>query len=327
MYNVADIVAAFCFGGKFVARIKVKAMHGKLCTTSHFIVTDRGSFLNGNVSGRGGWVFAIGLILLLSMARPSFAESVIREPNFDNADGKISEFNGSYRLLSEGGRKFNMPYQGQSAEPKFSNRASRPGGRSLKLTIGPSAPGQKENDRSEFTLMHQGDPSGLHLGESRYIGFSIFFDEKNFPPPSGEIIVSQVWQAYKEKKTGPPAFIVMVPGKDDLSFVLATRDDTSEKSTQVPLGNVRFLRNKWNSVVLHVLPRAVNDPSGPGEIQMWLNGKYLGGAHRSWGYAVPNSVNAFDVRVGLYGNPQPVAHSVWVDQVRWGLTQESVTPN
>ncbi|QQK03279.1 heparin lyase I family protein [Burkholderia anthina] len=302
-------------------------MHGKLSTASHFIAANRGRPLGKYVNGRYFWIFAIWSFFLLSMVRPSFAESVIREPNFDNADSKISDFNGSYRLLSEGGRKFNMPYQGQSAQPQFSNRATRPGGRSLKLTIGPSAPGQKENDRSEFTLMHQGDPAGLRLGESRYIGFSIFFDEKNFPPPSGEIIVSQVWQAYKEKKTGPPAFIVMVPGKDDLSFVLATRDDTSEKSTQVPLGHVHFLRNTWNSVVLHVLPRAVNDPSGPGEIQMWLNGKYLGGAHRPWGYAVPNSVNAFDVRVGLYGNPQPVAHSVWIDQVRWGMTQESVTPN
>ncbi|RQS33977.1 MULTISPECIES: heparin lyase I family protein [unclassified Burkholderia] len=302
-------------------------MHKKLRIASHFAATIRSILFKKNINRRNLNIVAVALMLLLSMERTSCASSAIRESNFDDSDSTISEFNGSYRLLSQGGRKFNMPYQGQSSEPQFSRRAVRPGGRSLKLTIGPSAPGQTENDRSEFTLMHQGDPSGLRLGESRYIGFSIFFDEKSFPPPSREIIVSQVWQAYKEKKTGPPAFIVMLPGKDDLSFVLATRDDSSEKSTQVPLGHVHFLRNKWNSVVLHVLPRAVNDPSGPGEIEMWLNGQYLGGARRSWGYAVPNSVNAFDVRVGLYGNPQPAAHSVWIDQVRWGMTRESVTPN
>ncbi|WP_176158504.1 heparin lyase I family protein [Burkholderia multivorans] len=269
----------------------------------------------------------IGFILLLSMANTSCADSAIRDPNFSDSDSKISKSTKSYRLLLQGGRKFNMPYQGQSSEPEFSDRAAKPGGRSLKLTIGPSAPGQTENDRSEFTLVHQSDPSGLRLGESRYIGFSIFFDEKSFPPPLGEIIVSQVWQAYKEKKTGPPAFIVMVPGRDDLSFVLATRDDRSEKSAQVPLGHAHFIRNKWNSVVLHVLPRAIGDPNGPGEIEMWLNGQYLGGARRPWGYAAPNSVNAFDVRVGLYGNPQPEAHSVWIDQVRWGRTRESVISN
>ncbi|WP_175786811.1 heparin lyase I family protein [Burkholderia anthina] len=279
------------------------------------------------ISGKELLATLFGLFILLFMSERSMAASALREADFGNNDGKVTEFNEHYRLFKRDGQTFNMPYQGQAAEPKVSDKAAKIGGRSLKLTIGPSAPGQTTNDRSEFTLVHQGDPLSLRLGEERYMGFSIFFDKKSFPPPKGEIIVSQIWQPFKEEKAGPVAFIVMVPEKDDLSFTLATRDDKSEKSTQVDLGHPRFLPNRWNSVVLHVLPRAINDPNGPGVIEMWLNGKYLGGSRRYWGHASSNFLDTFDARVGLYGNPQPVAHTIWIDQLRWGASKESVTSN
>jgi len=49
-------------------------------------------------------------------------------------------------------------------------------------------------------------------------------------------------------------------------------------------------------------------------------------SHRFWGYAPSNgnSENNFDVRVGLYANPQPVAHSLWIDDVRWETKREVV---
>jgi len=83
----------------------------------------------------------------------------------------------------------------------------------------------------------------------------------------------------------------------------------------VPLSPAKFERGTWNAVVLHVLPRAVGDPRGPGLIELWLNGIYLSEAHRFWGYAAPNSVDAFDVRVGIYASPQPAAHSLWIDRM------------
>ncbi|PRE86562.1 heparin lyase I family protein [Burkholderia multivorans] len=280
-----------------------------------------------SAAGRGFGAFFCGLLFLLFMSERSVAASALREADFGDRGGQVTQFNEHYRLFKHDGQTFNMPYQGQAAVPQVSDKASKIGGRSLKLTIGPSAPGQTTNDRSEFTLVHQGDPLALRLGEERYMGFSIFFDKDSFPPPKGEIIISQIWQPFKEEKAGPAAFIVMIPEKDDLSFALATRDDRSEKSTKVNLGHPRFLRNQWNSVVLHVLPRAINDPDGPGLIEMWLNGVYLGGSKRTWGHASLNFLNTFDVRVGLYGNPQPVAHTIWIDQLRWGTSREAVTPH
>ncbi len=218
------------------------------------------------------------------------------------------------------------PLTCRTVAPWLSDKVAMDGTRSLGLTIGPSAPGQSGNDRSEFTVTHQGDPQGLRLGQDRYLGFAMFFNSQDFPTPTAEIIVCQVWQAYKNTPTGPPAFIVMVPDAKDLSFRLATRNDDSTKSVEVPLTHAAFVRGSWNSVVLHVLPRAKRDPAGPGVIEMWLNGIYLGGAKRAWGYAVPNSVDAFDVRVGLYANPEQVAHSLWVDRLRWGTSRAAVDP-
>ncbi|WP_269505360.1 heparin lyase I family protein [Burkholderia sp. IMCC1007] len=304
-------------------------MRSQLLVVRDDIVTSDGFSRGRQFRGIGKMFLAmfVSLFVLLFVSGRSMAASALREADFGNRDGKVTEFNEHYRLFKREGQMFNMPYQGQAAEPTVSDKAAKIGGRSLKLTIGPSAPGQTTNDRSEFTLVHQGDPLSLRLGQERYMGFSIFFDKKAFPPPRGEIIVSQIWQPFKEEKAGPVAFIVMVPGKDDLSFTLATRDDTSEKSTQVDLGHPRFVENQWNSVVLHVLPRAVNDPNGPGLIEMWLNGKYLGGSRRYWGHASPNFLDTFDARVGLYGNPQPVAHTIWIDQLRWGASKEAVTSN
>jgi hypothetical protein len=256
----------------------------------------------------------------------SHAQPVLREAHFDAASDRITTPNASTRVLVENGETFNMPHQGQSSAPWLSDKVAMDGTRSLGLTIGPSAPGQTSNDRSEFTITHQGDTQGLHLGQDRYLGFAIFFNGSDFPPPTAEIIVCQVWQAYKEVPSGPPAFIVMVPNARDLSFRLATRDDSSPKSVEVPLAHSAFVRGAWNSVVLHVLPRAIGDAHGPGLIEMWLNGTYIGGVQRAWGYAVPNAVDAFDVRVGMYANPEPVTHSLWIDRLRWGLTRAAVDP-
>ena len=46
----------------------------------------------------------------------------------------------------------------------------------------------------------------------------------------------------------------------------------------------------------------------------------------SWGYAVPTSVDAFDVRVGMYANPQATAHALRIDRRRWELTRAAVDP-
>jgi len=256
----------------------------------------------------------------------SHAQLVLREAHFDAASDRITTANASTRVLTENGEAFNMPYQGQSSAPWFSDKVAMDGSRSLGLAIGPSAQGQTSNDRSEFTITHQGDAQGLHLGQDRYLGFAVFFNGSDFPPPTAEIIVCQVWQAYKKVPTGPPAFVVMIPNAKDLRFRLATRDDSDTKSVEVPLTHAAFERGVWNSVVLHVLPRAIGDPRGPGQIEMWLNGAYIGGARRAWGYAVPNSVDAFDVRVGLYANPQPAAHALWIDRLRWGLDRAAVDP-
>jgi hypothetical protein len=156
-------------------------------------------------------------------------------------------------LLTENGETFNMPHQGQSSVPRLSDNVTMDGTRSPGLAIGPSAKGQTSNDRSEFTITHQGDAQGLHLGQDRYLGFAIFFNGSDFPPPTAEIIVCQVWQAYKKVPSGA-AFVVMIPNDKDLGFRLATRDDSSPKSVEVPLTHAAFERGVWNSVVLHLLP-------------------------------------------------------------------------
>lgn len=267
----------------------------------------------------------IAVLAALVTGTTAGAQGLLRQAHFDAANVSISAPNSRYRLLHENGEVFFMPHQGQAAAPRLSDKVAMDGARSLGLTIGPSAAGQSANDRSEFTVSHQGDPQGMRLGRDRYLGFAIFFNG-DFPPPTAEIIVCQVWQAYRNTPTGPPAFIVMVPGDKDLRFRLATRNDDSVRSLEVPLTRAAFVRDQWNSVVLHVLPRAKNDPSGPGWIEMWLNGNYIGGAMRSWGYAAANSLDRFDVRIGLYANPEPVAHSVWVDSVRWGTSRAAVDP-
>lgn len=274
---------------------------------------------------RASFGFVAVLILLLA-ARSAGAQALLRQAHFDAANVNISEPNAAYRLLRENGATFFMPHQGQAGAPWLSDKVAMDGTRSLGLTIGPSAGGQTGNDRSEFTVAHQGDPQGLRLGQDRYLGFAIFFNQRDFPPPTAEIIVCQIWQAYGSTPTGPPAFVVMVPNARDLGFRLATRDDDSVRSHPVPLDHAAFRRGSWNAVVLHVLPRATHDPAGPGLIEMWLNGRYLGGARRAWGYAGANSLDRFDVRVGLYANPEPVAHSVWVDRVRWGTSRAAVDP-
>ena len=279
---------------------------------------------------RMGWLTAVATTIgaasyVLAAEPPS--QPVLREAHFDAADDRIVNATATHRLLIEKGQSFNMPYQGQSAPPRLSAEVAMDGSQSLALTIGPSAPSQTQNDRSEFTVAHQGDPLALRLGEDRYLGFGVFFSEAGFPPPTAEIIVCQIWQAYRDHATGPPAFIVMEPNSDDLSFRLATRDDGDPKSVAVPLSRAKFVPGSWNAVVLHVLPRADGDPAGPGVIEIWLNGHHLGGALRFWGHTAPNSVDAFDVRVGMYGNPQPAAHSLWIDRVRWGLSRAAVDPS
>jgi hypothetical protein len=280
-----------------------------------------------SIAGRLARLVAVAATLVLLGAAPGRAQLVLREAHFDAADDHITTPNEHYRLLSENGATFHMPFQQQASSPWFSISVAMDGKRSLGLRIGPSAPGQTANDRSEFTIVHQDDKASLHLGEDRYLGFAIFFNRTDFPPPRAEIIVCQVWQAYRPgAATGPPAFIVMRPNATNLAFRLATRDDRNTASVQVPLAHATFLRGVWNAVVLHVLPRAVGDPAGPGLIEMWLNGAYLGGVRRSWGYVTRNAVDRFDVRVGLYANPQPVAHTIWIDRVRWGLTRQAVDP-
>ena len=276
-----------------------------------------------------GIQFALGLIAALAIQLPgktAGAQAVLREAHFDAVNVSIAEPNASYRLLRENGTTFFMPHQGQAAAPWLSDKVAMDGTRSLGLSVGPSVAGQSSNDRSEFTVTHQGDPQGLRLGQDRYLGFAIIFNNRDFPPATAEIIVCQVWQAYRNIPTGPPAFIVMIPNAKDLGFRLATRNDNSTKSVEVPLTHASFMRGRWNSVVVHVLPRAAYDPAGPGLIELWLNGMYLGGARRAWGYAVPNSIDAFDVRVGLYANPEQTAHSLWVDRVRWGTSRDAVDP-
>lgn len=223
-------------------------------------------------------------VILLSFAATA-QETLLRQAHFDAADIAIKDANSHYRLLMENGETFNMPYQGVAKKPWLSRSVAMDGDRSLGLSVGASKDGQTENDRSEFTVVHQGDKDALHLGQDRYLGFAIYFNTHDFPPPTREIIVSQCWQAYLKNPTGPPAFLVMSPNRDDLSFQLATRSDDSPRSRLVPLTDAHFVRDHWNSVVIHVLPRAVGDRGGPGLIELWLDGKYLGGAHRFWGYA------------------------------------------
>lgn len=266
---------------------------------------------------------AAAFLLLL---RSIHARLILRQAHFDDAGTRIFTVNERVRALIENGEAFAMPHQGQSSPPWLSDKVAMDGTRSLGLAIGASAPGQTSNDRSEFTIVQQDDPRSLHLGQERYLGFAILFDGNDFPPPTAELIVCQVWQAYKTVPAGPPAFIAMVPHANDLRFRLATRNDSDPKSVEVPLTHASFVRGVWNSVVLHVLPRAIGDPLGPGQIEMWLNGSYIGGARRAWGYAVPDSVDAFDVRVGLYANPQPAAHALFIDRLRWGLSKSPVDP-
>lgn len=251
---------------------------------------------------------------------------VLKEAHFDAHSADISSSKSTYLIYRENGTLFNAPRQGQAEMPYLTTEVAMDGSRSLRLTIGPSARNQIENDRSEFTVVHQNDDNTLRLGQDRYLGFGIYFSDQNFSRPSGELIVCQIWQSYKKIPTGPPAFIAMNREGDDLSFRLATRSDASTKSQPVTLGRAAFVRGAWNSVVLHLVPRSINDPKGPGLIEMWLNGSYLGGSERPWGYSSANSIDAFDVRVGLYANPDPTAHTVWVDRIRWGTSKDVVDP-
>lgn len=270
--------------------------------------------------------FSLAVILGLQVCIAQCDASPLAEAHFDSGAESIAKSKSTYWLYREKGNLFHIPSQGQSGFPSLSDKTAMDGSHSLRLSIGPSKSNQSDNDRSEFTVIHQDNPKTLQLGQERYLGFAIFFSHSEFPPPTAELIICQIWQSYKSVPTGPPAFIAMNRQSPELSFRLATRDDGGSRSHIVPLSASSFVRNSWNSVVLRLLPRPINDPEGVGIIEMWLNGVYIGGSRRHWGYASKNSINAFDVRVGLYANPSSNSHAVLIDNIRWGESKISVGP-
>ncbi len=270
------------------------------------------------------------LLALAILSAVTANAQVDREAHFENAT--ITTRPGlTYRLLDEAGSRFHVPFGGVNKYPWFSASVHTDGIRSLGLQVGPSAIGQTENDRNEFTLVHQSNPETLRLNEGRYFGFSIYFPgTADFGAPTNEVVVSQIWQAHDTTTgpKGPVAYLAMVRDTTDLSFNLRTRNDASPNASNVPMpAGTKFVRGAWNSVVIFILPKTVDSPT-LGRIRLWLNGTRVANNARHLGYAeVPGTTyNKFDIRAGVYRAPQAVKHTVFLDELRWGRSREDVDP-
>ncbi|WP_170288187.1 heparin lyase I family protein [Marilutibacter maris] len=232
--------------------------------------------------------------------------------------------NGWYHALRDIaiGPDRDMPADGDYVAAWISGTMSYTGGRSIGLRAYPSV--GPNRDRIEIRAVH-GDNDGFRLANAttRYFGYAFMLhNQTQAPIGTSDAHIMQVWQR--------PSGSVQ-QGK--VPFTLSLGNDYrlhAKARTHVGTWNIwhsePVSKGEWHTLVYELRP-SYNGDSQSGTIAIWFDGVEVTRWVGDWGN--PPSLGYteyFDVRCGIYRSAQNTHTIIMYDDVRFGLTRESVTP-
>jgi hypothetical protein len=186
----------------------------------------------------------------------------------------------------------------------------------------------------------------LRNGGEVYLGFAIRLDPEMYQAPLGWVIHFQVWHCCGNDP--PPLSLRAIPaqsaGGNSIRFTLLKRDDSflSEERARDPGNPIPFLsgeqyivlrKGQWYFVVLRLRPSPGSRQadgtmkSKDGLIDMWLDGEPVLHYRGAWGYSPARESRMRDtyaVKLGIYRRAQDRTQTIYLDDIRWGLSYEAV---
>lgn len=238
----------------------------------------------------------------------------------------------------------------QDAGTKFSLWASQEHysagrGIGLKIEAEHRPKGSDEKSKIEINLAYQGDSSldqkynGQYIlrnGQQAFLGFAVQLDPTAYENPTRSVIHFQTWQCCGSQP--PPLSLRAMPDRiadsANVNFELLKRDNSflsKDKALQYGEalsfwnGEKRILlrKGRWYFIVFRMHP----DPLGRGEIDMWIDGDRVLTYRGAWGYSpsVEKLIkDSYAVKLGIYRPAQGRSQQIFLDDIRWGRSFDSV---
>lgn len=223
----------------------------------------------------------------------------------------------------EDGDSFNLELEGSFSYPWLTAGNPYKGTKAIAMRLYPNIDGGK--DRSELTVVHDGDSYEYHFGQVRYFGFAMMLNDSASDYPLNEWVhFAQFWQA-NAGSIGVPVVASLVPYTDPVQWRVVANDDLGGYFVVQPRP---ITRGVWHTFVFKVWANH-NNMDGTGQVAVWHDGIQVGNVQRDVGIT-PSGIITDDwmVRCGLYrpinvdGVPQTLVASF--DQIRWATTYPDV---
>ena len=226
-----------------------------------------------------------------------------------------------YSFYDQDGRRYNLPAQGGTADPKLSDEQAREGEHSLKLHCG--ATEGDDRDRVEFRLKTGStDDEPFRFGQERWYGWSLFIDPSSETPDPGRWLhVGQLWQpstvgrAAKRVEWGIPGALSFLPSASDWALDVVLKSDGQRE--QFSFGTLE--PGQWHDIVLNVKLSHSHDDTD-GHYRAWVNGEPvvneivgIGNFPRVDGDF--EAKDAMDIRMGMYRKNQPKTQTFYLDEI------------
>jgi hypothetical protein len=190
-------------------------------------------------------------------------------------------------------------------------------------------------DKIELNVVKHNQPERLTIGDNgaRYLSFDFMLDPE-YEAPRAWVIHVQAWQCCGK----PPPFAIRVAPKahvrSEVEFRFLVRDDVTERTNPRSEGReihrMTVPRGRWNNMAIFMQP-SVGDDGRDGRLIVWYNRAQTLDYRGSWGYRSEQLTRQgramsphMAVKIGIYRKRQATMQTIFVDNVRFGSTYESV---